>query len=260
MGTSKCIGGQTKKAEPIVPAAEPKLDQATDEEGATLFVKNLNFDTTEETLKQIFSDVGEVRVVTIAKKKNTKKKDKTDKDLLSMGYGFIEYKTADAAKEALKKLQNTEVDGHQLLLKISNRKSINADTKGTKRKTQEKVDDKMSTKILVKNMPFEATSKDLRELFSAYGQVKKVRVPKKFDGSNRGFAFIDFLTKQEAKTAMETLFNTHLFGRRLILQWAKEDESVDEIRAKTSEQLLSGGKRKKAKIDIDSAKPFKDVV
>ena len=115
-----------------------------------------------------------------------------------------------------------------------------------------------TSKISVKNVPFECTAKELRELFGTFGQVcmclsmfvcisvcvrgvsecvcvavdqyarkylcclfilvlcahahayasiqiKRVRLPRKFDGGHRGFAFIDFVTKQEAKNAMDAL-------------------------------------------------------
>jgi RNA recognition motif-containing protein len=38
-----------------------------------------------------------------------------------------------------------------------------------------------------------------------FGQLKSVRIPRKFDGTHRGFAFVDFVSKQEAKNAMEAL-------------------------------------------------------
>lgn len=41
-----------------------------------------------------------------------------------MGYGFVEYKTPAAASEALKVLQHTMLDGHQLQLKLSNRTTL----------------------------------------------------------------------------------------------------------------------------------------
>jgi len=48
--------------------------------------------------------------------------------LLSMGYGFIEYKRPTAAQQALKVLQHTMLDGHQLELKLSNRTTVYAST------------------------------------------------------------------------------------------------------------------------------------
>jgi len=41
-----------------------------------------------------------------------------------MGYGFVEYKGPSAAKEALKVLQHTMLDGHQLELKLSHRTTM----------------------------------------------------------------------------------------------------------------------------------------
>jgi hypothetical protein len=46
----------------------------------------------------------------------------------------------------------------------------------------------------VRNVPFEATRKELRELLSAFGELTSIRLPKKFDGKHRGFAFADFVT------------------------------------------------------------------
>ena len=66
-----------------------------------------------------------------------------------------------------------------------------------------------------------------------FGQIKAVRLPKKMDGSHRGFGFIHFLTKQEAKSAFESLLNTHFYGRHLVMEWANEDESIEALREKT---------------------------
>jgi multiple RNA-binding domain-containing protein 1 len=45
--------------------------------------------------------------------------------------------------------------------------------------------------------------------------------------STRGFAFLEFTTHTEALRAMEALKHTHLLGRHLVLEWAKEGEGVD---------------------------------
>lgn len=60
-----------------------------------------------------------------------------------------------------------------------------------------------SNKLLVRNVPFEASKKELRELFTAFGQLKTLRLPKKFDGAHRGFAFVEFVSKQEAAKALQ---------------------------------------------------------
>lgn len=56
-----------------------------------------------------------------------------------------------------------------------------------------------------------------------------------FSCPRRGFAFVDFLTKQEAKSAADAVAGTHLYGRRLVIEWAETDEAgLDELRAKTA--------------------------
>ena len=56
-----------------------------------------------------------------------------------------------------------------------------------------------------------------------------------------GFAFVDFATKQEARNAMDAVGGAHLYGRRLVMEWAEEEGGLDELRAKTG----AGGGREK---------------
>ncbi|KPA75995.1 hypothetical protein ABB37_08145 [Leptomonas pyrrhocoris] len=85
-------------------------------------------------------------------------------------------------------------------------------------------------KLIVKNLPFEATEKDVRELFAAFSEIRTVRVPRKShtfsshrENNHRGFAFVEFLSEAEAARALEALKATHLYGRHLVLQYAKLD-------------------------------------
>ena len=92
----------------------------------------------------------------------------------------------------------------------------------------EEKEDKRSYKILVRNVPFEASAKDVRQLFSAFGELQFVRLPKKLHGtgSHRGFAFVEFANRNDAKKAFAALSqSTHLYGRRLVLEWAKTEAS-----------------------------------
>lgn len=202
------------------------------EPGSTIFVKNLNFDTTDSSLLEKFEKCGKVKAAYVAKKKDMK----NPGNLLSMGYGFVEFVKKQNAEKALKTLQHTELDGHKLELKISNKATIQPE-KVKKKKKQSKKEIKTS-KILVRNVPFEAKRKEIYELFKVFGELKSVRLPKKLSGtgSHRGFAFVDFLTRQDAKRAFEALcHSTHLYGRRLVLEWAESAEDLDELRKKTAE-------------------------
>ncbi|XP_030632510.1 putative RNA-binding protein 19 isoform X2 [Chanos chanos] len=214
--------------------------------GATLFIKNLNFSTTEETLRQTFSKCGEVKSCTISKKR-----DKSGK-MLSMGYGFVEYKKPESAQKAIRQLQHCKVDDHQLELKISERATkSNVVTSRKKQKARKQT----TSKILVRNIPFQATVKELRELFCTFGELKTVRLPKKAagTGSHRGFGFVDFLTKQDAKKAFAALcHSTHLYGRRLVLEWADAEENVDSLRRKTAQHFHDAPKKRKQSEVLES--------
>uniref|UniRef100_A0A8C8DZI1 Probable RNA-binding protein 19 n=1 Tax=Oryzias sinensis TaxID=183150 RepID=A0A8C8DZI1_9TELE len=219
-----------------------KEDEEEDEEedavpGSTLFIKNLSFITTEEKLQETFSKCGKVKFCSISKKK-----DKSGK-LLSMGYGFVQYQSAEGAQKALRQLQHCCVDDHKLELKISDK---------TSRKKKQAEKKQTGSKILVRNVPFQATVREIRELFCTFGELKTVRLPKKAAGSgnHRGFGFVDFITKQDAKKAFAALcHSTHLYGRRLVLEWADAEETVEALRRKTAEHYhVSAKKSRQSKV------------
>ncbi|KAG7489015.1 putative RNA-binding protein 19 [Solea senegalensis] len=211
--------------------------------GSTLFIKNLNFSTTEEKLHETFSKCGKVKSCTISKKK-----DKTGKTL-SMGYGFVQYQVAEAAQKALRQLQHCTVDDHQLELKISERATRTTEVTRKKKQAEKK---QTGTKILVRNVAFQATVREVRELFCTFGELKTVRLPKKAAGSgnHRGFGFVDFLTKQDAKKAFAALcHSTHLYGRRLVLEWADAEDTVETLRRKTAEHFhVASIKKRKTEV------------
>jgi multiple RNA-binding domain-containing protein 1 len=68
---------------------------------ATIFVKNLNFETTEEGLKEAFDGVGGLRSVRISTKPNPKQPGQR----LSMGFGFLEFNSNDDAMRCIKAMQ-----------------------------------------------------------------------------------------------------------------------------------------------------------
>ena len=95
-----------------------------------------------------------------------------------------------------------------------------------------------SNKLIIRNLPFEASKQELRELFRPFGQVKRVTIPRKMGngantaGTSRGFGFIEYMSKQDAQRAMESLQNTHLYGRHLVLEYAKDEKpktTTDDI-------------------------------
>lgn len=234
-------------------------DDELDGPTVSIFIKNLNFSTTTAELNKRFKRFSGFVVAQVKTKPDTKNQGKT----LSMGFGFAEFKTKEQANAVISAMNGEVIDGHKIELKLSHRQS----TTSSDKKSKDKRAAMKNGKIIVKNLPFEATRKDVFELFNSFGQLKSVRVPKKFDKSARGFAFVEFLLPKEAENAMDQLQGVHLLGRRLVMQPAEQEaaDAEEEIARMTKKmkkqvstskiaQLRSSGGRKK--LDMDEEDPL----
>ncbi|ELP88366.1 multiple RNA-binding domain containing protein, putative [Entamoeba invadens IP1] len=181
------------------------------EEGThTLYIKNVNPKTTEDTLRKVFTQYGQIHSVSISKNPTSSKN----------VFCFLEFARHSSALNAMKNAQGQLVDGNAIAIELSIPKKD--DFTHAKRKKAEDVT--ASTKLLVKNLPFETNLNEVRELFRVYGTLRGVRVPKKIDGQLKGYAFIEYATKQEAANAKAAMANSHLYGRHLVIEFAKETE------------------------------------
>jgi RNA recognition motif-containing protein len=66
-----------------------------------LYVGNLNYKTTEEKLKEMFSPFGEVTSVNI---------------LQGRGFGFVEMATSESSQEAKERLNGTDLEGRKIII------------------------------------------------------------------------------------------------------------------------------------------------
>ncbi len=66
-----------------------------------LYVGNLNYRTTEDKLKELFMQYGEVTSVNI---------------IQGRGFGFVEMSAIESATEAREKLNGTEFDGRKIIV------------------------------------------------------------------------------------------------------------------------------------------------
>jgi RNA recognition motif-containing protein len=79
----------------------------------------------------------------------------------------------------------------------------------------------MSKKLYVGNFPYDTTESDLRELFSAHGEVLSVNVVEDREtGRSRGFAFVE-MEVDAANAAIAALSGTMLGDRSLSVNEAK---------------------------------------
>jgi RNA recognition motif-containing protein len=78
-----------------------------------IYVGNLNYATTEDTLSSLFSQYGEVVSSVIIKDRYTEQ---------SKGFGFIEMSDDQAADAAIATLNGKEVDGRRIRVNVAEEK------------------------------------------------------------------------------------------------------------------------------------------
>ncbi|KND91264.1 Multiple RNA-binding domain-containing protein 1 [Tolypocladium ophioglossoides CBS 100239] len=254
VGDQKVTGVQKLSVNDLLSDGD-KAEEAV--ETTSLFIRNLNFATTTSKLAEAFEALDGF----VSARVNTKMDPKKPGQTLSMGFGFVEFQSKTQAQAALKVMDGYVLEGHTLGVKASHRGLDAAEER--RREDRAKKTAAQRTKIVIKNLPFQATKKNIRTLFGTYGQLRSVRVPKKADHTTRGFAFADFIAPREAESALNALRDTHLLGRRLVLDYAEAEaidaeEEIEKMQRKVGGQVnkvalqqLTGGGRKKVNIGND---------
>uniref|UniRef100_A0A3B0MY29 RNA recognition motif (A.k.a. RRM, RBD, or RNP domain)/RNA recognition motif. (A.k.a. RRM, RBD, or RNP domain), putative n=1 Tax=Theileria annulata TaxID=5874 RepID=A0A3B0MY29_THEAN len=178
----------------------------------SVYVSNIDGNVSEEEFEKHFSNLKGFVISKIIKPHGSKLEEKG-----GVRYGFIEFDNVNNAKEAIKRLCGTVIGSKIITLELSkNKQTISKYDRNKEEGPKEEND-----VIIVKNLPFQATKKELLELFKYYANVKTVRIPKSAGNTHRGFGFVVFMSKNDAKLAMENLKNVHLYGRRLVLQYVE---------------------------------------
>jgi len=108
-------------------------------------------------------------------------------------------------------ISGVELDGHRIEIKLSKKKE---QTQAARYEAKNQVQPSNSCKLIVRNVPFQCTADEIRNLFSTFGTIKSCRTPKTHTGRHRGFCFVELSTATEAKSAFDALkLSTHIYGR-----------------------------------------------
>ncbi|XP_062987849.1 nucleolin isoform X2 [Elgaria multicarinata webbii] len=169
-------------------------------ESKTLVVNNLSYDATEESLQEVFEKATSIRMP-----QNNQGRSK--------GYAFVEFPTAEDAKEALNSCNNTEIEGRTIRLEFSTPggQNRNANARGGF--------GQQSKTLFVKGLSEDTTEETLRESFE--GSIGARIVTDRDTGSSKGFGFVDFGSAEDAKAAKEAMEDGEIDGNKVTLDFAK---------------------------------------
>ena len=80
----------------------------------------------------------------------------------------------------------------------------------------------MGKKLYVGSLPYSTTDDQLRQHFSAAGNVASAQViVDKFSGRSKGFGFVEMATDEEAQKAVEMFNGQDMAGRNIVVNEAR---------------------------------------
>ncbi|MDJ0620247.1 MAG: RNA-binding protein [Calothrix sp. MO_192.B10] len=80
--------------------------------------------------------------------------------------------------------------------------------------------------IYIGNLSYQATEDDLRTVFTDYGKVKRVVLPRDRETDRmRGFAFVEMEEDDQEEAAIEQLDGAEWMGRQIRVNKAKPKEN-----------------------------------
>jgi RNA recognition motif-containing protein len=157
--------------------------ETSSKDACTVFLSNLDYNETEEQVKEAMEKSGTVNEVRLIKTPAGRSK----------GFAYIEFSTAEEAKKAL--LRDHE--------KLSGRPMYVSECDASKRGHNFKYGQGMEkNKLFVKNLPTTLTKNDVANLFAVHGAIKAVRLVEYRTGQSKGIAFVEFENESDAAKAI----------------------------------------------------------
>ena len=156
-------------------------------------MNNLSYKTTDESLKKYFSKYGEVESTKIVYDKESGR---------PKGVGFCKFCDSSSAAKALADNDNLFLDGRPLAVSYSNDKKGSAKVRKSKFQGNKHYEGEKFS-IFIGNLSFKTNEDGIENLFEDCGKIIDIRIAKTLEGKPRGFAHVDFATKQGMETALE---------------------------------------------------------
>ncbi|KAK5456845.1 Splicing factor [Exophiala xenobiotica] len=202
--------------------------------GSTLYVTNYPAAADEAFIRNLLRPYGEIINVRFPSLQKNKRR----------RFCYVEFKLPGEAQAATE-LDNKEIEGLQIVAKISNPTVRHART--------EKKDD--GRKVFVGQLPFKATADDVEKLFAKYGKLENIRVPKDANARNRirGVAFLTFESSEQAQAAL-AMNNQEFKGRKITVQRTEESgrTTKDPSRVSKSPSVQVAGETSVNSSDLSS--------
>jgi len=208
-----------------------------------VYVKEINASIDSKQLETYFNTFGKVTSCFIS----------LDKDGKSRQFGFVNFETAQAAKDVIDNCNGKIIEG----ISISNKplyvgkaekkedrvKKLRDDYEKKKLETIQKY---QGLNIYVKNLDDSIDTTKLKELFTVYGELQNTYIAKDENGLSRGFGFVCFKNSEDATKAIAEMHGKIISNKPLFVTLAqRKEQRVIELQAtyqqRQQRQLMMGG-------------------
>jgi len=152
--------------------------------GSRLYVGNLAYTTSWQKLKDHFKSVGNVVYADVFR----------DSSGRSKGCGIIEFQTKEESAEAIKTMNDSDLDGRPIFVR-------------------EDRENHSGRKVFVGNLAYTCRWQDLKDEFQKCGNIIRADVLMCRDGRSKGQGSILFDSEEAAQTAIKTFDNAKFQGR-----------------------------------------------
>lgn len=159
-----------------------------------IFFGELNFDATEDDVREHFSKCGNINQVKLLARPDGK----------SRGRGFVKFGDEASMKKALD-LHDTEMMGRRIVVEIpSNPSGKRGGGPGNNQNfnNRDPPSGEESSSVVVRNLPFKIHEDEIKELFEDCGSIRGVKVMRNENGDSKGFGFVDFHSVEDARKAL----------------------------------------------------------
>lgn len=106
-----------------------------------------------------------------------------------------------------------------------------------------------SYRLIIRNLSFSTVEKDISDVFSPFGPISEIHLPRKSDSSICGFAFIQFVNKDSAVRALTQLNAINIRGRKIAIDYSipkhtyqkyKSEENTGNANDDIDQEEISG--------------------
>uniref|UniRef100_A0A452H9P5 RRM domain-containing protein n=1 Tax=Gopherus agassizii TaxID=38772 RepID=A0A452H9P5_9SAUR len=196
--------------------------------GLTLLVRGLPASARGPGLEQLFGRLGPLRRCFVVTRKGSE---------TCRGFGYVTFSLLEDAQRALREV--TTFEGHEIKVavakkKLREKKQRQLDTPETRPEEQKPKKPKGAPKkarLIIRNLSFKCSEDDLKALFSPFGAVLEVNIPRKTDGKMRGFAFVQFKNILQAGKALKGMNMKEIKGRTVAVDWAVAKDKYRAMQA-----------------------------